>query len=190
MVSKSRFGGPPGDARLDAFLAWKASGICHDQAIEGGMNMVRIGIATLALLTVGLAALAQDTTGPSDNARFTFYRVGEIFLRFDVQTGRVSECSSLANGWTCKVAPDERTTLETEIDQLTTSNLALKKELLAHGFALPEGIKPDPQPDKNLVGKPRMPAFGLKPIATFVSDAWRLMVAVVAHLQRDMLRKG
>ncbi len=154
------------------------------------MSTVRLGIATLALLTVGLAVLAQDTAGPSDNARFTFYRIGDNFLRFDVQTGRVSECSSVATGWTFKVAPDERATLESEIDQLTASNLALKKELLAHGLALPEGIKPDPLPDKGLVGKTRMPAFGLRPIAAFVGDAWQRMVAVVAHLQRDMLRKG
>ena len=175
---------------LMRFLAWKASGICHDQAIKDGMNMVRIGIATLALLTVGLGALAQDTTGPSDNARFTFYRIGDIFLRFDVQTGRVSECSSLATGWTCKVAPDERSTLETEIDQLTASNLALKKALLAHGLALPQGISPDPPLDQKLVGKTRMPAFGLRPMAVFVGDVWRRMVAVVAHLQRDIFRKG
>jgi hypothetical protein len=153
------------------------------------MNM-RTGIATLALLMVGLAALAQDTTGPSDTARFTFYRIGDMFLRFDVQTGHVSECRTLATGWTCKVAPDERMTLEAEIDQLTASNLALKKELLAHGLALPAGITPDPQPDTTLIGKTRMPAFGLKPIAAFVGDAWRRMVTVVAHLRRDMLRKG
>ena len=154
------------------------------------MSRMGTAIAAFAVVLIGFAAQAQDTPGPSDTARYTFYRVGDVFLRLDVQSGRVSECSWVASGWTCKVAADERTTLETEITRLTASNFALKKELLAHGFALPEGISPDPPVDPKLIGKTRMPAFGLKPMATFVGDVWRRMVAVVAHLQRDMFRKG
>jgi len=152
--------------------------------------MVRLTIAILVVVLSGLAAQAQNSSGPSDNARFTFYRVREVFLRLDVQTGHVSECSWAAAGWTCKVSPDERVTLETEIDQLSANNLALKKELLAHGLALPDGIKPDPPLDERIIGKTRMPAVGWKPVTGYVANVWQRMVDIVANLQRDMFRKG
>ena len=178
---------------LFGFQAVRDDMTCRPGALTGTEKvMMRSVIAMLAVAFFGLAAQAQNVPGPSDTARFTFYRVGDIFLRLDVQTGHVSECSWVSTGWTCKVAPDERMTLETEIDRLSTSNLALKKELLAHGLALPGpgGIKPDPALDKRIIGETRMPAVGWKPVTGYVANVWRRMVAMVANLQRDMFRKG
>ena len=42
--------------------------------------------------------------------------------------------------WSCKVVPDERAALESEIARLQRDNAALKKSLLARGIELPSGV--------------------------------------------------
>lgn len=154
--------------------------------------MLRFALTAVAMgvLSIGAVAHAQDTAGPSDSARYTFYRVQDYFLRLDVRTGLVSECNWGKSGWTCRVAPDERMTLESEITRLTTSNMALKKELLAHGLALPEGIKPDPPLDKSIIGETQLPAVEFNRVTSYMGNVWRRLVGMIANLQRDMLRKG
>src|SRR5476649_1231361 len=126
-------------------------GLWRNGAVEnwgrGEKTMSRIAFAAvIASLAVFLApAQAQDLPGPSDNARYTFHRVEDMFLRLDVRNGQVSQCGWAAIGWYCRVVPDERTALQSEIDRLQISNTALKKELIARGLPLPDGIKADPQ---------------------------------------------
>ena len=158
--------------------------------------MLHISFAAIVagLALVAAPAYAQTealgTAGPSDSARYTFHRVQDYFLRLDVQTGQVSQCDWAAIGWYCRVLPDERTALESEIDRLQDTNLALKKELLARGLPLPSGVKPDPQifrRDKVL----RSPNDGeIERVSAYVHKLWRRMVEMMANLQRDVLRKS
>src|SRR5258706_12399144 len=68
--------------------------------------MLRIIFAVVAALaTLGSSAQAQEASGPSDTARYTFHRVQDSFLRLDLQTGRVSQCGWAAIGWYCRVVP-------------------------------------------------------------------------------------
>ncbi len=153
--------------------------------------MLRIIFAAVtALATFCAPAQAQDPPGPSDSARYTFHRVQDAFLRLDLQTGRVSQCGWAAIGWYCKVVPDERAALESEIARLQTSNIALKKELVERGLTLPEGIKPDAQVSGGGI-ELRMPndtEFGR--VTGFVERVWRRMVDMMVNLQRDMVRKS
>ena len=43
-------------------------------------------------------------------------------------------------GWSCKVVPDERAALESEIGRLQRDNAELKKSLLSRGIELPAGV--------------------------------------------------
>jgi hypothetical protein len=61
--------------------------------------------------------------------------VADGVLRLDTRTGQISQCSRSDVGWACKVVPDERSALETEIARLQGENASLKKELLARGAA-------------------------------------------------------
>jgi hypothetical protein len=147
------------------------------------------GIVVLAASWV--SGRAQEMQGPSDSARYTFYRVQDKFLRLDVRTGQVSECSWTATGWFCRVAPDERAALESEIARLTASNMALKKELLARGAPLPDGIKPDPQVDKGLGGEMKLPSDAeLDRMMSYMEKVWRRLIDMMSNLQRDMQRKS
>ena len=146
------------------------------------------------IASAGLCATvapAQDTPGPSDTARYMFHRVQDSFLRLDVRTGHVSQCSWRADGWFCRAAPDERKALESEITRLVASNMALKKELLARGLPLPDGIKPDPpvnprgSDDAMLLSDAEIDRM-----LSFMEKVWRRMVEMMSILQRDMLRKS
>ena len=113
------------------------------------------------------------------------------FLRLDVHSGQVSQCGWTISGWFCRVVPDERAALESEITRLLTTNSALKKELLGHGLALPDGIKADPQ-----IGKAHKveakPSGDAEPDGAmgYVEKVWRRLVKMMSNLQRDMLRKS
>ena len=153
--------------------------------------MLRIILAVViaVLAASGAPVGAQDSSGPSDSARYTFYRVQDIFIRLDVQTGHVSQCGWTPTGWFCRVMPDERMALESEIARLLADNLALKKELLIRGLPLPEGIKPDrPVSRDNDMKLPN--EVELDRALAFMEKVWRRMIEMVANLQRDLLRKG
>ena len=58
-------------------------------------------------------------------------------LRLDTRSGQVSHCSRSDGGWVCKVVPDERSALETEIARLQSENATLKRSCWAVGLPLP-----------------------------------------------------
>lgn len=155
--------------------------------------MLRITFAAVvaALAMLCAPAQAQDSPGPSDSARYTFHRVQDAFLRLDARTGQVSQCGWVPIGWYCRVVPDERTALESEIARLQTGNIALKKELAERGLPLPDGIKPDPQVSGGGSIELKLPSDAeLDRAKGFVGKVWRRMVEMMVNLQRDMLRKS
>src|SRR5438067_4724969 len=72
---------------------------------------------TLSLANFTVAS-AQTATPDSENGRYSFNPVADRVLRLDTRTGQVSQCSRSDAGWACKVVPDERSALETEIARL------------------------------------------------------------------------
>lgn len=154
--------------------------------------MLRImPIVVGALVTLCASAQAQEMPGPSDSARYTFHRVQDVFLRLDLRSGRVSQCGWSEIGWYCRVAPDERAALESEIARLESSNIALKKELAERGLSLPDGIKPDQQVSGGgTIGLKVPDGLEFGRVKGLVEKVWRRMVDMMVNLQHDMLRKG
>jgi hypothetical protein len=157
--------------------------------MEETMLRITFSIVIAGLALSGAPVGAQDSSGPSDSARYTFYRVQDIFIRLDVRTGQVSQCGWVSTGWFCRVMPDEHMALESEIARLQTSNSALKKELLARDLPLPDGIKPDPPVSRgNEMKSPSV--VDLDRMMVFMEKTWRRMVDMMVNLQRDVLRRG
>src|SRR6476660_5756248 len=126
---------------------------------------------TLSLVNFTIAS-AQTATPDSENGRYGFSPVADGVLRLDTRTGQVSPCSRSDAGWACKVVPDERSALETEIARLQGENATLKKELLARGLPVPGGSSPSG-------AKPGEPEFKLPndaevdKVISFLERVWR-----------------
>src|SRR5476649_1349850 len=143
-------------------------------------RFVPIG-AALVVLMAGLAgpsrAVAQGSTTPDaatqsqaapppspDDSRYSFHRMGDGFVRLDSRTGQLAQCGWAATGWSCKMVPDERAALESEIGRLQRDNAELKKSLLSRGLELPSGVVAEapPVPPANVpdtsAKEPKMPS--------------------------------
>jgi hypothetical protein len=130
---------------------------------------------------------------PADDARYTFHRMRDGFVRLDSATGQVANCGWGPAGWTCTVAPDERVALEAEIARVRTENSALKRELLARGIDLPSGVRPDrpaaPAPETK--PEPKVPEEAeLDRAFSFMKGVWRRLIEMMSELQRDIQKKS
>jgi hypothetical protein len=147
---------------------------------------------------------APPPAGAEDNGRYSFHRMGDGFVRLDSRTGQLAQCSWGASGWSCKVVPDERAALESEIARLQRQNAELKKSLLSRGLELPGGITADapvasrpvppadiPDTSRDNAQAPKAPSEAdLDRAIAFMKNVWRRLVEMMAELQRDIQRKG
>jgi hypothetical protein len=175
--------------------------------------MPRLSVLMLLMVicpTAGATASAQDTatppaaaqTAPGDDGRYSFHRSGDGFIRLDSRTGQVAQCGWGNAGWACKLVPDERAALESEIGRLQRDNADLKKSLLSHNVELPNGVVAEAQPQATA---PVPPADVPDPSAkapqvptdaeidrafAFMKNVWRRLVDMMAELQRDIQKKS
>ena len=143
------------------------------------MRLFALAIAmSLAALTT---ASAETATPDSQNGRYSFNPVADGVLRLDTRTGQVSECSRSDAGWACKLVPDERSALETEIARLQGENAALKKELLARG---PPSLGA-PGPELKLPSDAEVDK-----VISFLESAWRRLIEMGRTVLKDIEKKN
>jgi hypothetical protein len=141
-------------------------------------------------------ATAEGKPAENAEARFTFSRMNEGYVRLDNRTGQVSFCSKRTVGWTCQLAPEDRGVLESEIARLQEENVSLKKELLARGLPLPGSMKNEPPVKSQPPVAQNERPFGLPSDAdldrmkVMVERAWRRLVDMISTLQKDVLKKS
>jgi hypothetical protein len=154
--------------------------------------MVRMALFIIALIALtGTSAFAQGAPTESDDARYTFNRADDGYLRLDGRTGQVSICTRRQVGWACQAVPDERTALEAEIARLQGENVTLKKEMIARNLPLPGTVKPEPPGGKPDEPRVQLPSDAeLNKVMNFMEKVWRRMVEMIVTLQKDMLKKG
>jgi hypothetical protein len=145
----------------------------------------------LVLVATAASAQTPPPTSPGDNedARYSFSRVPDGYLRLDARTGQVALCSRRQVGWACQLVPEDRLVLDSEIARLQSENGKLKKDLLSRGLPLPSGVdKPvasaKPQDDAR---RPERDDFDrtLKALATM----WTRFVEMIANFTRDVMKK-
>lgn len=81
-------------------------------------------ILPAALLLTGGVAFAQE-----GDARYTLERSGEGYVRMDKRTGEMSICSEQSGQLVCKLAADERSAFESDVDRLQASVESLEKRV-------------------------------------------------------------
>jgi hypothetical protein len=169
--------GGPGKAGLNG------PGIGEEKAMR------LLSLAVTLLLAHFAVASAQTAMPDSENGRYSFHPVVDGVLRLDTRTGQISQCSRSDAGWACKVVPDERSALETEIARLQGENATLKKELLAHGLAVPGA----PGPSVTKPGEPelKLPSDAdVDKVISFLEKVWRRLVEMGRSVQKDIERKN
>src|SRR5258708_3162829 len=152
-----------------------------------------IRMRPLALAVAGYALLCGPASPQSgqpegEDSRFSFFHVDSGYLRLDGPTGQVSMCTRRPVGWLCQALPEERAALEAEIARLQAQNAALKKEVLAHDLPLPVGVVGDAPPAAQQ-GAPA-PGRDANQVMTVIGDVWRRLVAMIASVQRDLLKRS
>jgi hypothetical protein len=135
------------------------------------------------------AASAQTTTPDSENGRYSFNPVADGVLRLDTRTGQVSQCARSDAGWACKMVPDERSALETEIARLQGENATLRRELLARGLPAPSV----PSPPAAKPGEPelKLPSDAeVDKVISFLERVWRRLMEMGSAMQKDIEKKN
>jgi hypothetical protein len=136
-------------------------------------------------------AAAQPSSPEGGDARFTFHRADDGYLRLDGRSGQVSMCNRRTSGWQCQLVPDERAALEAEVSRLQSDNAVLKKELLSRNLPLPGGMRPDEPGSKSQVQRPQLPDDAeLNRIMGVMEKIWRRMVEMIMSVQRDLQKRG
>jgi hypothetical protein len=128
------------------------------------MRMLILVCATLVLAP----AAAQEA-----NDRYRMTPTPDGFLRLDSRTGAVSECKRGADGYQCRLVPDEQAALDKEIDRLATENAELKERL---GVAAPEKRERSARPDqRNLLPPKEEVDRALGMMETFLRRMMRIL---------------
>lgn len=150
-------------------------------------------LAMVVIAGSGLAAAvagAQPLSPEAGDARYTFHRADDGYLRLDGRSGQVSMCHRRTTGWQCQLVPDERAALEAEISRLQNDNAALKKELLSRSLPLPDGMRSDQPGSKSQVRRPQLPDDAeINRIMGVMEKIWRRMVEMIQSVQRDFQKR-
>jgi hypothetical protein len=140
-------------------------------------------------LTAFTTASAETATPDSENGRYSFNPVSDGVLRLDTRTGQVSHCSRSDAGWACKVVPEERSALESEIARLQGESATLKKELLARGLPVPGA--PTLSPAKPGEPELKLPSDAdVDKMISFLEKFWRRLIEMVTAVQKDAEKKN
>jgi hypothetical protein len=142
------------------------------------------------------AKTPQEPPPAADGNRFSFVRVDDGFLRFDLKSGQVAYCNSRPEGWGCQAVPENRSALEREVDSLKGEVAALKRqveELREPAPPRPPAPIPPPQTAPPSQGDITRDAPGHDDIArakAMLQDVWDRLVATIVGIKNDVMRKS
>jgi len=131
---------------------------------------------------------AADETGN----RFSFVRVDDGFLRFDLTTGQVAYCNARPEGWGCQAVPENRSALEREVGKLKDEIAGLKRQV--------EDLR-EPPPPRPPAPIPPPPAQGdvtraaprhddIARAKAMLQDVWERLVTAIVGVKNDVMRKS
>lgn len=81
------------------------------------------------VLPAALAVGATAAFAQSDDTRFSMEKTANGYVRMDKRTGEMSICTEQSGQLVCKLAADERSAFEGEVDRMQASIEALEKRV-------------------------------------------------------------
>ena len=82
-----------------------------------------------AILAAPLLVVLGSAGAPAEDDRYVLEKSGDGFVRMDRQSGEMSACTQDGAGLVCKLAADERTAYQDEIDRLHEGLTALDQRV-------------------------------------------------------------
>ena len=145
-----------------------------------------LSISSAVIFSLIASASAQSLPD-SDNGRYTLSAVKDGVVRLDTRTGAVSTCTDSGSGWACRVVPDERAALDTEIGRLQKDNEALKAQLAARDSDdSRKRAEATPKSDgERKIEIPLPSDRDMDRMMSTVENAWRRLVEMAGRLQKD-----
>jgi hypothetical protein len=145
----------------------------------------------------------QDKTGPArplDGTRnhFSFVRVDDGFLRFDLETGQVAYCNSRKEGWGCQAVPENRSALEREVSSLKDEVADLKRQIdtlrqppppPSPPASIPPPVVPAP-PAQGDIMRDAPGHADVDRAKAVLQDVWQRFVDAIVGFKNDVLRKS
>jgi hypothetical protein len=158
-------------------------------------------VRATALAAIGTAlvaagpARADDAMPDSAGSRYVFNKTADGMVRLDTKSGEVALCSQRTVGWACTAAPEDRAVLENEITRLRAENAALKKDILARGLPLPQGIAPEPptaqnKTSQNSITVPLPSDADIDRVTEFANRVWHRFKDMVDRAQQQIFNKS
>jgi hypothetical protein len=164
------------------------------------MAFIVVVVCTAQVVLLRAQERTEQPALDTSNPRFAYHKIDDGYVRLDLRSGEVATCRPNPGGWTCTLAPEERTALENEIARLRRDNARLKNALLEHGLALPSST--DTAAQTSEAAPPRPPApippqadagerrqGEVDRIVSTMERWWRRVVELVATIQRDLQGK-
>lgn len=104
---------------------------------------LKIGFAAM-LLPAAILLSTPALSAEPDAGRFQLERSGDHFVRLDRQTGAMSICQDQGGNLVCRMAADERSAYDDELDRLSDRVTKLEKTVAANnGSSLPDDAEVD-----------------------------------------------
>lgn len=76
-----------------------------------------------------ITALTATSAGAEDAARYRLEKTADGYVRMDTQTGAMSKCTEQAGQLVCRMAADEHSAFQDEVDRLQASMKALDERV-------------------------------------------------------------
>jgi hypothetical protein len=174
------------------------------------MAFIVVVVCTAQVVLLRAQERTQEPALDLANPRFAYHKIDDGYLRLDLRSGEVATCRQHPGGWTCTLAAEERTALESEIARLQRDNAVLKNALLEHGLPLPSasGASTDPvvppvaaAPNAPTEAAPPRPPAPIPPpqadarepqierAIAMMERWWRRIVELAATIQHDLQGK-
>jgi hypothetical protein len=150
--------------RISGAKSWDLRSTVH------GGKIMRIAIlAGLGILAGVMLASAQDSV-----TRYTLEKTADGYVRMDTRTGEMSICTERSGQLVCKLAAEERTAFQDELDRIIGRLDAVEKRLAA--------VETSPSPPN--AGLPTEQQF--EQTLSFMERFVRRFVDVAKDIDRDL----
>ena len=137
-------------------------------------EFVLTGLVLAAASSMLLAGILPDAAAHEEEQRYSLEKTADGYVRLDTRTGEMSICSEASGQLVCRMAADERTAFEDEIDRVTARLQDVEKRLAA----LEDGASATPS-----AGLPSEQDF--EKTLSYMERFFRRFIGVVRDLEQE-----